>query len=99
TYGLTPAGVAIPLAIMALGNILGTVLGGQAADRLPDRSRTFALAMVASGGAAMLLFGWTPGLTGTTALGFAYATFGAMSRPSLMAALANVPEEVRGTVL
>jgi DHA1 family inner membrane transport protein len=99
TYGLTPAGVAIPLGIMALGNILGTVLGGQAADRLPDRSRTFAVAMVASGCAAMALFGWTPGLAGTTALGFAYATCGAMSRPSLMAALANVPEEVRGTVL
>lgn len=99
TYGLTPAGVAIPLAIMALGNILGTLLGGQAADRLPDRSRTFALAMIGSGCAAMALFGWTPGLAVTSALGFAYATLGAMSRPSLMAALANVPEEVRGTVL
>lgn len=99
TYGLTPAGVAIPLGIMALGNILGTVLGGQAADRLPDRSRTFAVAMVASGAAAMALFGWTPGLPGTVALGFAYATCSAMARPSLMAALANVPEEVRGTVL
>lgn len=99
TYDLTPAGVAIPLGIMALGNILGTVLGGQAADRLPDRSRTFAVAMIASGGAAMALFGWTPGLPGTVALGFAYATCSAMARPSLMAALANVPEEVRGTVL
>jgi len=99
TYGLTPAGVAIPLGIMALGNILGTVLGGQAADRLPDRSRTFAVAMVASGGAALALFGWTPGLAGTVALGFVYATCSAMARPSLMAALANVPEEVRGTVL
>ena len=28
TYSLTPAGVAIPLGIMALGNILGTILGG-----------------------------------------------------------------------
>lgn len=99
TYGLTPAGVAIPLGIVALGNILGTILGGQAADRLADRSRTFAVAMVASGLAAMALFGWTPGLHGTVALGFGYATFSAMSRPSLMAALANVPEEVRGTVL
>ena len=43
TYGLTPAGVAIPLGLVALGNILGTVLGGQAADRLADRSRTFAV--------------------------------------------------------
>ncbi len=99
TYGLTPAGVALPLGIVALGNILGTVLGGQAADRLPDRSRTFAIAMIASGAAAMALFGWTPGLAGTVALGFGYAISSAMARPSLMAALANVPEEVRGTVL
>lgn len=99
TYGLTPAGVAIPLGIMAIGNILGTILGGQAADRLPDRSRTFAIAMIASGGAAVALFGWTPSLAGTVALGFVYATCSAMSRPSLMASLANVPEEVRGTVL
>ena len=33
------------------------------------------------------------------ALGFAYAACSAMARPSLMAALANVPDEVRGTVL
>jgi predicted MFS family arabinose efflux permease len=99
TYGLTPAGVAIPLGIVALGNILGTIVGGQAADRLPDRSRTFAVAMIGSGAAAMALFGWTPGLAGTVALGFVYAICSAISRPSLMASLANVPEEVRGTVL
>jgi predicted MFS family arabinose efflux permease len=99
TYELTPAGVAIPLGLVALGNILGTIIGGQAADRFADRSHTFAMAMIGSGGAALVLFSWTPGLAGTVALGFAYATFSAMSRPSLMAALANVPDEVRGTVL
>jgi predicted MFS family arabinose efflux permease len=99
TYGLTPAGVAIPLGMVALGNILGTILGGQAADRFADRSRTFAVAMIGSGSAALALFSWTPDLPGTVALGFAYATLSAMSRPSLMAALANVPDEVRGTVL
>lgn len=99
TYGLTPAGVAIPLAVFALGNILGTVLGGQAADRLADRARTFAVAMIGSGAAALALFGWTPGLWGTVGLGFLYALVSAVSRPSLMAALANVPDGVRGTVL
>lgn len=99
TYGLSPAGVAIPLALMALGNILGTILGGQAADQLADRSRTFAIAMIASGLSALVVFSWTPGLEGTVALGFVYATCSAMARPSLMAALANVPDDVRGTVL
>ena len=99
TYGLSAAGVAIPLGIFAIGNILGTVLGGQAADRLADRSRTFAVSMLGSGVVAVALFGWTPGLWETVALGFLYALVSAVSRPSLMAALANVPDEVRGTVL
>jgi predicted MFS family arabinose efflux permease len=99
TYGLSPAGVAIPLAVMASGNILGTVVGGQLADRLPNRLRTYAIAMLGSAVVALALYGWTPGLAGTVALGFAYVFVNAISRPCLMAALANVPEEVRGTVL
>ncbi|WP_137125646.1 MFS transporter [Roseomonas sp. HF4] len=99
TYALTPAGVAIPLAVMASGNILGTVVGGQLADRLPNRLRTYAAAMLGSAVVALALYGWTPGLVVTVALGFAYVFVNAISRPCLMAALANVPEEVRGTVL
>lgn len=99
TYGLTPAGVAIPLGVIALGNILGTVVGGYLADRLPHRLRTFALAMSASAVIALALYGWTPGLVATVGIGFAYIFANAIARPALMAALANVPDEIRGTVL
>ncbi|BDG70078.1 MFS transporter [Roseomonas fluvialis] len=99
SYGLTPAGVAIPLAVIALGNILGTVVGGQMADRLPNRLHVFAGAMVGSALIALVLYTWTPGLVTTVAVGFAYIFVNATARPSLMAALANVPDEVRGTVL
>lgn len=99
TYGLSPAQVAVPLAVVALGNILGTVAGGQMADRLPDRRRVFAAAMAGSAVVAVALYGWTPGLAGTVALGFAYVFANAVARPSLMAALADVPDGVRGTVL
>ena len=99
SYGLGPAQVAIPLAIIALGNILGTVVGGQLADRMSDRPRIFAVAMLASALVALLLYGWVPGLVPTVALGFTYVFANAVSRPPLMAALANVPEDVRGTVL
>ncbi len=99
TYGLSLAGVALPLAVFALGNILGTIVGGQLADRLPNRLHTFAGAMFASALAALALFGWTPGLAGTVALGFGYVFLNALARPSLMASLANVPDAVRGTVL
>jgi predicted MFS family arabinose efflux permease len=99
TYNLSLKGVALPLALFAGGNILGTVLGGQLADRLPNRLRTFAAAMAGSAVVAMALFLWTPGLAASVALGFAYVFVNAIARPSLMAALANVPDEVRGTVL
>ena len=99
TYGLGIADVAIPLAVFALGNILGTILGGQLADRLADRRLTFACGMICSAGAAGALYGWTPNLPVSIALGFLYVLCNALARPSLMALLAAVPEAVRGTVM
>jgi DHA1 family inner membrane transport protein len=99
TYALTPALVALPLAIFALGNIVGTVLGGQLADKLPDRLVIFGTAMLASGVAALALFGWQTDVQTSVALGFAYVFFNAIARPSLMASLSDVPEHVRGTVM
>jgi DHA1 family inner membrane transport protein len=89
----------LPLAIFALGNIAGTILGGQIADRLRDRLLTFAVAMALSAGAALALFLWHPAPWISVALGVVYSLLNAIGRPSYMAALANVPEEVRGTVL
>ena len=100
TYDLTLGGVAVPLALFAAGNILGTILGGQLADRLRNRMAVYAGAMLGSAVLALPLFGWTAGgLTGSVILAFAYVFVMAIARPSLMAALANVPDEVRGTVL
>jgi predicted MFS family arabinose efflux permease len=85
--------------VFALGNILGTVLGGQLADRLPNRLGIFAVAMLVSGVASLVLFGWQRDLATSVALGFAYVFCNAVARPSLMASLADVPEHVRGTVM
>lgn len=99
TYDLSLRGVALPLALFAGGNILGTVLGGQLADRVANRLLTFAVAMAGSAAVALALFMYTPGLATSVALGFGYVFVNAIARPSLMAALANVPDAVRGTVL
>ena len=85
--------------MFALGNVAGTILGGQLADRLRDRLLTFAVAMALSGAAALVLFLWHPSLAISVALGFVYVLLNALGRPSYMAALAAVPEDVRGTVL
>jgi DHA1 family inner membrane transport protein len=99
TYGLSLAAIAVPLAIFALGNIAGTIIGGQIADRRRDRLLTFAIAMALSAVAILALFMWHPAPATSVALGAAYCLVNALSRPSYMAALAAVPDEVRGTVL
>lgn len=99
TYHMSLLELAIPLAVFALGNVAGTVLGGQLADRLRDRLLTFAIAMALSGVAALALFMWHPGPIVSIAVGFVYVLLNALGRPSFMASLAAVPEDVRGTVL
>jgi MFS transporter, DHA1 family, inner membrane transport protein len=99
TYALSLDMVALPLAVFAFGNIVGTVLGGQLADKLSDRLAIFGSAMFASGVAAIALFGWRPDVQTSVALGFGYVFFNAIARPSLMASLSNVPDQLRGTVM
>jgi DHA1 family inner membrane transport protein len=99
TYGLSLIELAIPLAIFALGNLAGTILGGQLADRFRDRLMIFAVAMALSAIAALVLFLWHPSAEVSVALGFAYVLANALGRPAYMAALAAVPDDVRGTVL
>jgi DHA1 family inner membrane transport protein len=99
TFILTVDAVALPLATFAVGNIVGTVLGGQLADRLPYRLGIFAAAMLASGVAALVLFGMAADLITTVGLAFVYVFFNAIARPSLMASLGDVPEHIRGTVM
>ncbi len=99
THDLTIDRVALPLGIFALGNIGGTLIGGRLGDKFRDRRRTFAVTMLSAGGVAVVLFGWHPSLTVTVALGFVYAFANALARPPLMAALADVPAAVRGTVM
>ncbi|WP_421998969.1 MFS transporter [Reyranella sp.] len=99
TYHLSLIEIALPLAVFAIGNVAGTILGGQLADRLRDRLLTFAVAMALSGVAALALFLWHPRLEVSVALGFVYVLLNALGRPSYMASLAAVPDDVRGTVL
>ena len=99
TYGLSLGAVALPLAVFAIGNIIGTLLGGQLADRLPNRLAIFALAMLGSAVAALALFGWQQDVQTSVALGFGYVFCNAIARPSLMASLSDVPTHVRGTVM
>jgi len=98
-YELPIDAVALPLVGFAAGNILGTVIGGQVADRFPYRRISFALALITAGGFAVPWFLWQPGVPVTVALGIMFAFFNALARPSLLAAMADVPPDVRGVVM
>jgi len=98
-YDLPIESVALPLVVFAVGNIAGTVIGGQVADKFPYRRVSFALAVCIAGGLALPWFLWQPTLPVTVTLGFAFAFFNALARPSLLAALADVPVAVRGLVM
>lgn len=98
-YRLALDAVALPLAGYAIGNIAGTFVGGQVADRLPYRRISFAVAIAIAGCIAVPWFSWRPGIATTVALGVAFAFFNGISRPPLLAALADVPKQVRGRVM
>ena len=98
-YDLQIEAIALPLAGFAVGNITGTLLGGQLADRFPFRRVSSAGMLLLSGSFALAWFLWTPGLVTTAFLGIGFSLFNALSRPPLMAALADVPTEVRGVIM
>jgi len=98
-YDLAIEAVALPLVGFALGNIIGTITGGQIADRFAYRRISFATALAVAGCVALPWFLWQPGVTITVALGVVFAFFNAMSRPPLLAAMADVPPEVRGVIM
>jgi DHA1 family inner membrane transport protein len=99
SYGVPLAGLAGSLALVALGNLVGNVLGGQVADRVAARPLAYAASSMVAGALALPLLGWRPGLAGSVALGFAYSLVNSLGRVPLMAALSEVPAEIRGAVL
>ena len=73
--------------------------GGRVADRVRNRARTFAIASLVTGALALPLPGWPAGLWISVGLGFCYSFCNAIGRPSLMAPLSGVPDDMRGAVL
>jgi DHA1 family inner membrane transport protein len=99
SYAVTPATLALGLSLVAIGNLGGNLLGGTLADRLPARPLTYAASALATGALGLPLLLWQPGLAASLGLGFAYSLVNSLGRPSLMAALSEVPAGIRGAVL
>jgi predicted MFS family arabinose efflux permease len=99
TYAIPMRSLALALALVALGNLAGNVLGGGLADRAVARPLVYAVTSILTGALGLPLMLWHPGVAVSVVLGFVYSLANAAGRPALMAALSEVPAEVRGTIL
>lgn len=99
TYGTGSADLALGLAIVAVGNLVGNVLGGQAADRAWPRPWVVAGSSAMAGLFVLLVFLWQPGLWGTVAVGLLFTLANALGRPAMLAALSEGRGSARGAVL
>ena len=97
-YGVSFSALALALAVVALGNLSGNLVGGRIADRTRSRGAVFAVSLGLTAVLAVPTLMWKPGLAVSVALGFAYCFANASGRPALMATLAEMPSEVRGAL-
>lgn len=99
SYGTSLEALAVGLGLVALGNLLGNLAGGELSDRLRSRTALAATSLAATGLLALPLLLWQPGLWASIALGFVYTAVNALGRPALMAATSDVSNEARGALL
>jgi predicted MFS family arabinose efflux permease len=99
SYGTSLEALAVGLGLVALGNLLGNLAGGELSDRLRSRPLLAATSLAATGLLALPLLLWQPGLWVSIALGFVYTAVNALGRPALMAATSDVSNEARGALL
>jgi MFS transporter, DHA1 family, inner membrane transport protein len=99
TYAVDAGQLALGLGLVACGNLLGNVLGGQLSDRLPAPHPLLALSLVGAGALALPVLTWAPALWLSIALGFVYTLVNATGRPAVLTLLSGVSSEARGAVM
>jgi MFS transporter, DHA1 family, inner membrane transport protein len=99
SYGVSLQELALGLALVALGNLVGNVMGGHITDRLPARPLVAAGSLVLTAVLALPLLLWQPGVATSIALGLVYSLANALGRPALLAAVSEVSSEGRGTLM
>jgi DHA1 family inner membrane transport protein len=97
-YAVPLSRLALALALVALGNLVGNVIGGRIADRTRSRRKVFAVTLSMAAVLALPTLLWHPGLAVSVGLGFVYSFVNAAGRPSLMAVLSDMPSELRGAL-
>jgi predicted MFS family arabinose efflux permease len=97
-YSLGAADVAPALALVAIGTIVGTSLGGWLGDRFP-RAQTFVVAQLIAGCVGLATFGVAPGLIVSVFSGGLFGLSNATSRPAFLALSSELSPAHRGALL
>jgi MFS transporter, DHA1 family, inner membrane transport protein len=98
-YAIDGPQLAAGLVVVASGNLLGNILGGQLSDRLPNPRLLLAVSLAGAGAMALPVLGWAPSVPISIALGFVYTLINATGRPAVLSVLSGVSNEARGAVL
>jgi predicted MFS family arabinose efflux permease len=98
-YAIDAPQLAIGLALVAVGNLLGNLLGGQLSDRVPAPQLVLAASLIGAGGLAVPALGWSPAASVSIGLGFVYTLINATGRPALLTVLSELSPRARGAVL
>ena len=98
SYGLSAAGVAPALALIAGGTVVGNVLGGWLGDRLA-KAAIFVVAQLLAGGIALVLFGLPGGLHASVLGAALFGLANGSSRPTFLALGTELSVRHRGAVL
>ena len=98
-YAIDAPQLALGLGVIAVGNLIGNLLGGYLSDRLAAPQLLLAASLLGAGALALPILGWAPGLVASIALGFIYTLINAMGRPAGLTLLSHVSNEARGAVL
>ena len=98
-YAIDAGQLALGLALVATGNLLGNLIGGQLSDRLRAPQLLLAFSLCAAGALALPVLSWSPAVAVSIALGFMYTVVNATGRPALLTVLSGVSNQARGAVL
>src|SRR5919199_303383 len=98
-YGIDARQLALGLGMVAVGNLLGNLVGGQLSDRVRAPQLLVAFSLSAAGALALPVLSWSPAVAVSIALGFVYTVVNATGRPAALTVLSGVSSEARGAVL
>jgi predicted MFS family arabinose efflux permease len=98
-YPIDAPTLAIGLLVVALGNLVGNVVGGYLSDRVRMPQAVIVASLVATALLALPVLMWSPAVAISIGLGFLYTLSNASGKPALLTSLSQVSEEARGAVL